>query len=50
VKGCIAHVSPEDVSCLCGIELLNMDEKTSELLQRFIDDHRASLFSFMPDF
>lgn len=50
VKGCIAHVSPEDTSCLCGIELLDMDEQTRDLLKRFIDDHRASLFSFMPDF
>lgn len=50
VKGCIAHVSPEDVNYLCGIELIDMDKKTSKLLQRFIDNHKASLFSFMPDF
>ena len=50
VKGIIAHVSPEDSNYLCGIEILEMDNKTKELLQRFIDDHRASLFSFMPDF
>lgn len=50
VKGCIAHISAEDVSCLCGIELIEMDQQTKELLKRFIDDHRASLFSFMPDF
>ena len=50
VTGCIAHVSPDDTNYLCGIEILDMDDKTRTLLQRFIDDHRASLFSFMPDF
>ncbi len=50
VKGCVAHISAEDVGCLCGIELIEMDHQTKELLKRFMDDHRASLFSFMPDF
>lgn len=49
VTGRIAHVSPNNDRFLCGIELLAMDQKTNDLLQRFIDNHRASLFSFMPD-
>jgi c-di-GMP-binding flagellar brake protein YcgR len=48
-KGRIAHISPGDNNCLCGIELLEMDEQTSEMLKNFIDNHKASLFSFMPD-
>lgn len=48
-KGCIAHISPGDAKCLCGIELLEMDDQTRNLLKNFIDNHKASLFSFMPD-
>ena len=48
-KGCIAHISPGNTDYLGGIELVEMDKKTSELLQNFIDNHKASLFSFIPD-
>ncbi len=45
-QGCIAHISPNDTTYLCGIQLLEMDQQTTDLLQQFIDDHQASLFSF----
>ncbi|MEN8140248.1 MAG: PilZ domain-containing protein [Thermodesulfobacteriota bacterium] len=49
VNGRIVHVSPKDSNYLCGIELLNLDQQTKELLQGLIDDHQASLFSMPPD-
>ncbi len=48
VKGRIAHVTPTNIHYLCGIEIIDMDQEASEILQGFIDDHKASLFSFMP--
>ncbi len=50
ITGNIAHISPEDMYYLCGIELSDMNQETSALLQRFVDNHKASLFSCMPDF
>jgi len=43
-KGCIAHISPKDNNCLCGIELLDMDEQTSEILKDFIDNHIVNAY------
>lgn len=48
IKGRIAHVSPSNIHYLCGIEIIDMNEQTADLLQGFIDQHKASLFSFMP--
>lgn len=49
VAGRIVHVSPGDINYLCGIELLNLPAEAKEILQGFVDQHKASLFSFMPD-
>lgn len=48
VKGRIAHVTPTSIHYLCGIEILEMDQQATDLLQGFIDQHKASLFTFMP--
>lgn len=47
VKGRIAHVTPTSIHYLCGLEIIDMDQDASELLKGFIDQHKASLFSFM---
>ena len=49
VNGKIVHVSPTDINYMCGIELINMSPEAQEILHGFIDNHKASLFSFMPD-
>lgn len=49
VKGRIVHVTPSDVNFLCGIELLDLDEEATKMLAGFVDQHKSSLFSFMPD-
>ncbi len=48
IKGRIAHVTPSNIHYLCGIEIIEMDQKATDILQGFIDQHNASLFSFMP--
>lgn len=48
VKGRIAHVTPTSIHYLCGIEIIEMDQQATDILQGFIDQHKASLFSFMP--
>ncbi|MEN8257232.1 MAG: PilZ domain-containing protein [Thermodesulfobacteriota bacterium] len=48
VRGRIAHVTPTSIHYLCGIEIIEMSQEANEILQGFIDDHKASLFSFMP--
>jgi len=49
VKGRIVHVTPSDINFLCGIEILDLDEEAMAMLQGFVDQHKSSLFSFMPD-
>ncbi len=49
VRGRIVHVSPSDINYLCGIELLDLDDEAQAMLQGFVDRHKSSLFSFMPD-
>ena len=49
VVGRIVHVSPADINFLCGIELLNLNEEAESMLQGFVNQHKSSLFSFMPD-
>lgn len=48
VKGRIAHVTPSKTQYLCGIEIVEMEQEASDILKGFIDQHNASLFSFMP--
>ncbi len=48
VKGRIAHVTPASIHYLCGIEIIEMDQQATNVLQGFIDQHKASLFTFMP--
>lgn len=48
VKGRIAHVTPTSIHYLCGIEIIEMDKQATDLLQGFMDQHKASLFTFMP--
>ncbi|MBU0680335.1 MAG: PilZ domain-containing protein [Proteobacteria bacterium] len=48
VKGRIAHVTPASIHYLCGIEIIEMTQQAADILQGFIDQHNASLFSFMP--
>ncbi len=49
VIGSISHVSRNHVHYLCGIELLDMTPETGKLLQRFVDNNKASLFSLIPE-
>lgn len=48
IKGRIAHVTPTSIHYLCGIEIINMNQQAENIMQDFIDQHKASLFSFMP--
>lgn len=48
IKGRIAHVTPASIHYLCGIEIIEMSQQAADILQGFVDQHNASLFSFMP--
>ncbi len=48
VKGRIAHITPSSIHYLCGIEIVEMEQQAADILQGFIDQHNASLFTFLP--